>query len=110
MLWTAGLSRAEEFTGWLADAKCAKAGKAGSDQHSGCAKKCVEGGEAIVLVGEDKKICEIKNQDKVKPHVGFHVALQATKRAIRSTCRAGGASNRNELKLIPQGRSEFHAL
>ena len=79
LVWTAGLSRAEEFTGWLADAKCAKAGKAGSDQHSGCAKKCVEGGEAIVLVSEDKKIYEIKNQDKVKPHVGFHVALQATK-------------------------------
>jgi hypothetical protein len=76
---TAGLSRAEEFKGWLADAKCAKAGKAGSDQHSGCSKKCVEGGEAIVLVGEDKQIYQIKNQDKVRPHVGFHVALQASK-------------------------------
>ncbi len=76
LLSMAGLCSAAEFTGYLADAKCAKAGKAGSAQHSACSKKCVEGGEAIVLVGEDNKIYQIKNQDKVKPHVGFKVALQ----------------------------------
>jgi hypothetical protein len=79
MLSLAGLARADSFTGYLADAKCAKAGKAASAGHSGCAKKCVEGGEAIVLVGEDGKIYQIKNQDKAKPHVGFHVELQATR-------------------------------
>jgi hypothetical protein len=71
------LARAEEFTGYLADAKCAKAGKAASAQHSGCSKKCVEAGEEIVLVGEEGKIYKIKNQDRVKPHVGYKVALQA---------------------------------
>src|SRR5690349_119051 len=74
----AGLSAAAEFTGYLADAKCAQAGKAASGQHSGCAKKCVEAGEKIVLVTEDNKIYRIKNQDKVKPHLGHKVALEAT--------------------------------
>src|SRR5438132_5884262 len=74
LLSMAGLSLAAEFTGFLADAKCAKAGKAGSAQHSACSKKCVDGGEQIVLVAEGGKIYQIKNQDKVKPHVGFKVA------------------------------------
>ena len=74
----AGLVHAAEFTGWLADAKCAKAGKAASKEHAGCADKCVNGGEQIILVGEGNKIYKIKNQEKVKPHLGHHVALQAT--------------------------------
>ena len=78
LLSMAGLSLAAEFTGYLADAKCAKAGKAGSAQHSACSKKCVDGGEAIVLDGATNKIYQIKNPDKVKPHLGFKVALQAT--------------------------------
>ena len=78
MICAAGISRAAEFTGYLADAKCAAAGKAGSAAHSACSKKCVGGGEAIVLVTEDGKVLKIKNQDKVKPHVGFKVALDAT--------------------------------
>lgn len=77
LICAAGLVRAEEFTGWLADAKCAAAGKAGANGHAACARKCVEGGEAIVLVGEDKKIYKIANQDRVKPHVGYKVALRA---------------------------------
>src|SRR5689334_9483851 len=78
LLGTFGIASAAEFSGWLADAKCASAGKASAAGHSGCAQKCVEGGEPIVLVGEDKKLYKIKNQDKVKPHVGHHVALEAT--------------------------------
>ncbi|MGH9673028.1 MAG: DUF5818 domain-containing protein [Bryobacteraceae bacterium] len=77
LLCVAGLSRAAEFSGWLADAKCARGGKAASAEHAGCAQKCVEGGEAIVLVGDDKKIYKIKNQDKVRSHLGRKVALQA---------------------------------
>ena len=74
----AGTLCAAEFPGYLADAKCARAGKAAAKEHANCAVKCVEGGEEIVLVGDDKKTYKIKNQAKVKPHVGHHVALEAT--------------------------------
>src|SRR5690348_4365494 len=74
----AGMTWAAEYVGYLADAKCARAGKAAGKEHANCSVKCVEGGESIVLVGDDKKIYQIKNQAKVKPHVGHHVALQAT--------------------------------
>ena len=36
-------------------------------------------GEKVVLVGEDGKILQIKNQDKVQPHIGHKVTLQATR-------------------------------
>jgi hypothetical protein len=80
LLLGAGVAaRADEFTGYLADAKCAAAGKAGSAGHAECARKCVAAGEKIVLVGEDGKILQIKNQDKVQNHVGHKVALQGTR-------------------------------
>jgi hypothetical protein len=75
LLSTAMLSRAEELTGFLADAKCAAGGKAGSAGHAGCAKKCVEGGQAVVLVTGDGKVYKITNQDKVKGHVGSKATL-----------------------------------
>jgi hypothetical protein len=78
LLASFGIAHAAEFTGWLADAKCASAGKAAAAAHSACAQKCVEGGQPIVLVGEDKKIYKIKNQEKVKPHLGHHVVVEAT--------------------------------
>jgi hypothetical protein len=77
LLFLAGLAGGAEFTGYLADAKCAKGGKAASASHSACSAKCVEAGEKIVLVSEDDKIYQIKNQDKVKPHLGHKVALEA---------------------------------
>ena len=75
LLSAAVISRAEEFTGFLSDAKCAAAGKGGSEGHAGCAKKCVQGGEAVVLVSGDK-VYKIKNQDRVKNHVGEKVQLE----------------------------------
>jgi len=77
LLLSAGaLLRADELTGFLADAKCAAAGKAGSAGHAACAKKCVEGGEAVVLVTADGKVYKIKNQEKVKGHVGAKATLE----------------------------------
>src|SRR5690349_9532249 len=66
----AAAAHADEFTGYLADAKCAAAGKAAKAEHADCSRKCVTAGEKIVLVGEDGKVLQIKNQDKVNPHVG----------------------------------------
>ena len=76
LLSSAAFVRAEELTGFLADAKCAAGGKGGSAGHAGCAKKCVEGGEAVVLVTADGKVYKIKNQEKVKNHAGAKATLE----------------------------------
>lgn len=79
LLGVVAAARADEFTGYLADAKCAAAGKAASAGHAECARKCVAAGEKVVLVGEDGKILQIKNQDKVQSHVGHKVTLRGTR-------------------------------
>lgn len=67
--------KAQKINGFITDAKCAKAGKSGDD-HAGCAKKCIEGGEAAVLVTDDKKILNIENAAAVKGHEGHHVSVK----------------------------------
>ncbi len=74
-LVTAALCFAGSATGFVTDAKCAKAGKAGAG-HAGCAKGCIGGGEAAVLVDADGKIYEIAEQDKVKEHAGAKVTIK----------------------------------
>ena len=64
---------ADSWTGYVTDAKCAAGGKGGAD-HAACAKKCIGGGEAAVLV-VDGKVVKIANQDKVKGHEGHHVTV-----------------------------------
>lgn len=64
------------YAGWLADAKCANAGKAATDDHAGCAQKCIEGGEAIVLVAEEGgKVYQLDDQEAAKPHAGHKVVV-----------------------------------
>jgi len=76
LLGSAGLAAADDWVGWLSDAKCATAAKAVSDGHADCAKTCVDGGEAIVLVIEaDKKVYKLDSQDKAKPHLGKKVTV-----------------------------------
>ena len=76
LLSSAAFVRAEEITGFLADAKCASAGKGAAAAHSGCAQKCVQGGEDVVLVTAEGKVYKIKNQEKVKNHAGAKATLQ----------------------------------
>ncbi len=67
------------WTGWLADEKCARAGKAATDDHAGCAANCVKGGQPIVFVSEsDKAVYTLDSPDKVKEHVGHKVTLEGT--------------------------------
>lgn len=76
LIMTASLSFADSWVGYLADEKCAAGGKAASEAHAGCAKKCVDGGAPIAFVNEaDKKVYKIKNQDSVTAHVGHKVTL-----------------------------------
>jgi len=44
-----------------------------------CTKKCVAGGEKLVVVTDgDSKVLAIDNQDAVKDHAGHHVAVSGT--------------------------------
>lgn len=67
---------AGSVTGYVTDAKCAKAGKSG-ESHAGCAKGCLSGGQAAVIVTEDGKVYEVADsgQDKVKAHAGAKVTV-----------------------------------
>ncbi len=76
LVMTAGLSFAGSWTGWVTDAKCAKAGKSG-EAHAGCAKGCIGGGAEAVLV-VDGKIMQIADQDKVTSHAGEKVTITGT--------------------------------
>lgn len=68
------LCLAGSVTGYVTDAKCAKAGKAG-EAHAGCAKGCIGGGEAAVVVTDDGKIYEVADQAKLKDHAGMKVTV-----------------------------------
>lgn len=65
-----------QWAGWLSDAKCAANGAKAS--HKGCSIKCVEGGQAIVFVAEDKKVYKLQGADKVKSMVGDRVVLSGS--------------------------------
>lgn len=72
-----GLCLAGTVTGYVTDAKCANAGKAG-EKHAGCAKGCIGGGEAAVVVTEDGMIYEVAQQDKITDHAGAKVTVMGT--------------------------------
>jgi hypothetical protein len=75
---------AGSVTGYVTDAKCAKAGKAG-EAHAGCAKGCISGGEAAVVVTEDGKIYEVADQAKVKDHAGAKVTVMGMVEGMKIT-------------------------
>lgn len=64
----------ETVNGWVSDSKCAAQGaKAG---HEDCAKKCIEGGQKMVVVTDkDQKVLTVSNPDALKDHIGHHVAV-----------------------------------
>jgi hypothetical protein len=67
---------AAEMTGYISDAKCAKAdvAKAESDAHAGCAAGCAKKGSALVFVSQGK-IYTIDDQSKVAEHAGHKVTV-----------------------------------
>jgi hypothetical protein len=77
LVMTAGLSFAAEYTGFVTDAKCASGGKSGAG-HAACAKTCITGGSAAVIVTADGKVIEISNQDKVTALAGENVKVTGT--------------------------------
>lgn len=77
LVMAASMGLAAEWTGYVADAKCGHAGKAGPG-HAGCAKSCISGGEAAVIVTADGTVLEISNQDKVTALAGEKVTITGT--------------------------------
>ena len=84
VLVVASLCFAGSVTGYVTDAKCAKAGKAG-EAHAGCAKGCIGGGEPAVVVTADGKIYEVADQDKVKGMAGAKVTVMGTVEGMKVT-------------------------
>jgi len=68
---------AENLTGWVADAMCAKdPAKVASADHASCAKKCIADGSKPVLVVGDK-VYTVTNPDILVPHAGEKVTVVA---------------------------------
>lgn len=65
-----------QWTGWISDAKCAANGA--KAPHKGCAIKCVESGQAMVFVAENKKVYKLQGAGKVKSLVGDKVVLSGS--------------------------------
>jgi hypothetical protein len=70
-------ARADQWTGYISDAGCAKKqrAKAASGEHADCAQKCVNKGDKAVLATEDGRVFQIANQDDVLAHVGMKVQV-----------------------------------
>ena len=60
------------WTGFIGDAHCGVKGN--NAEHADCAKKCVKGGEAPVLVVGDK-VYKLKNPKKVAKFIGDKVTI-----------------------------------
>jgi hypothetical protein len=80
MLFLGGLMGAAaekgQWTGWLSDGKCAANGAKAT--HKGCTLKCVESGQPIVFVTEDKKVYKLQGTEKLKSLVGDRVVLNGS--------------------------------
>jgi hypothetical protein len=66
-------SFAADFKGFVQDEKCST--NAGMKGNAECAKKCIDGGAAAVLVTPEGKIYKIAEQDKIKAHAGHNVTI-----------------------------------
>lgn len=66
---------AEEMTGYISDAKCAKdVAKVESDAHAGCAAACAKKGAALIFVSGGK-VYQVAEQAKVQDHAGHKVTI-----------------------------------
>ena len=73
MLGVATLGMAAEFKGFVEDSNCAS--KPAMKDNAQCAQRCIKGGAAAVLVGEDGTVYKIANQDKLVSHAGEKVTV-----------------------------------
>ena len=69
---------ADQFTGLIAYATCAEAGKKTVNQHEACAKKLKRDDELLVFVDSKnpKKVYEIFEEYKAEEYLGKNVKIQ----------------------------------
>ncbi|HEX6467015.1 MAG TPA: hypothetical protein VFZ99_06895 [Terriglobales bacterium] len=73
---TKSAAKSETLSGVVTDEKCAKDSAKAKDAD--CAKMCIQGGSAMVLVNDkDQSIWKVKNPDALKGHEGHHVSVRA---------------------------------
>jgi hypothetical protein len=71
------MGKSTSVNGWITDAKCGAKGANAAGEA--CTKKCVAGGEKMVIVTDgDSKVLAVDNQDALKGHEGHHVTVTGT--------------------------------
>jgi hypothetical protein len=70
------------WTGWFSDEKCARA-RASSGTYSAtnadCARRCIEGGAAVVFIAEQEKaLYMVKNYTAAKDDLGYQIEVTGT--------------------------------
>jgi hypothetical protein len=72
VLVASGIAYSEQWTGWIADQKCAVAGKYMGGDHNGC----VSSGRRVVLVNDaDKRIFPLVDATNVREFLGKRVEI-----------------------------------
>ena len=78
VLMPLGLAVAGEttVTGWISDSTCTTGNAGASQAQRDCAKRCLEGGEAAVLVADgDQKVYKLVNAPQAKEHLKTKVRV-----------------------------------
>src|SRR2546428_5910749 len=69
-------SFAADFSGYIIDEACAS--KPAMKGNEACARKCIKGGSAAVLLSPDAKVYKLDDQAKVVEHAGHKVKIEGT--------------------------------
>ena len=72
LLCAAGASAAE-FNGYIIDEACSS--KPAMKGNEACARKCIKGGSAAVLLTPEAKVYKLDDQSKVTEHAGHKVVV-----------------------------------
>ena len=78
VLMPVGLAMAGEstITGWISDSACTTSNAGSSQAQRDCTKRCLEGGEAAVLVADgDQKVYKLANAAQAKEHLKSKVRI-----------------------------------
>ena len=69
-------AKAADFSGYIIDQACAS--KPAMKGNEACARKCIKGGSAAVLLTADAKVYKLDDQAKVTEHAGHKVKISGT--------------------------------
>jgi len=69
----AAVALGADFNGYIIDETCAS--KPAMKGNEACARKCIKGGAAAVLLSADDKVYKLDDQSKVSEHAGHKVVV-----------------------------------